>query len=1065
MKFAQFSIKHKVATTLAAILIVLFGYMSYNALPLALMPSMEIKMAVVVTSYSGAGPEEVENLVTRIVESACASVSGLDSLTSTSSEGNSMVMVQFTDDTDLDDAVTDLRDKVSRIEARLPDGADSPSIMKMDPDSMPVVTVGLLGQDLAELQSTAEDDIGPYIERLAGVASVDIAGGYENEVEINTFTDRLDGYGLTVDYIAGILAKENSTIAGGDIESGSQKLNVRTDGEYLSVEEIANTVIPLPAGGTVRLNEIADVALAAQDQDEIAKINGEPGITLSVTKQSGSNTVQVASRIKQAIEAVTADYPGLHWEILSDDSIFINQSVDSAIENIILGVGLAAIVLLFFLKRLKATAVIVVSMPICIVSVFILMRVMGITMNIMSLSGLALGVGMIVDNSIVVLENVFRFRTEGHSRLDSCVKGTGEVSMSIIASTMTTLAVFVPIGLSGGMVGMMFKDFALTIASLIASSLLVALLLVPLLCYLVLDDSGDRRIQSFGGDTKLLEDKPMMRVYRKTLKFLITRRKLSMLISTAMMGVFIVLIIADVMIFGVTLMSDMDESQISITVEMPLGSELEKTEEIADRVVEIAMSTAPEIDTIYYSGGGSSGMNSSGDQASITIQLKDKGERDRTTDEVVTALREATNNIAGAKISMEATSSMGSMTGDALSLEMRGDDYDALMDFGEQVVKAITDQVPDAVEVVSSASERESSVTVRPKRLAAAEFGLTATDIGSAVHSQLTGSTATELSLSGDEITVAVSGDSSIYNNLDSIKNIPISVSSGGTVPLSLVADVAIEQIPQSISREDQSRTVTISGDSQSGNTSKLNQEVNQVLATLTVPEGITIGSGGQMAEMGESFGSLGSSLLVALGLVYFVLAAQYESFLLPIMIMMIMPISLIGSLSGLPLTGNPISMYSIVGVVVLAGTVVNSAIVLVDYIEQRRKNGEDKNTAILNACPRRVRPVLMTTTTTLLGLMPMVFGVGEGSEMMRPMAIVMFAGMIISTVVTLLFTPVYYSLLASLSDGISARRGKHCKHGQRTPRGIAAQEQLEKLKQKGAEFVRRIQNRKDGRK
>ena len=324
MKFAAFSIKHKVATTLAAILVVIFGYLCYAQLPLALMPSMEVKMAVVVTTYSGAGPEEVENLVTRIIESACSSVSGLDELTSTSSEGQSMVSVQFTDETDLDEAVTDLRDKVSRVEGRLPDGADSPSIMKMDPDAMPVVTIGLQGQDLAEMQSIAEDEIGPYLERLSGVASVDISGGYENEVEINTYTDRMEGYGLTVDYIAGILAQENSTVAGGEIQSGSQSLNVRTDGEYLSVDEIANTVIPLPAGGTVRLNEIADVSLAAQDQEQIAKINGESGIVISVTKQTDSNTVQVAERVQQAMEEVMVDYPSLQWEILNDDSIFNN---------------------------------------------------------------------------------------------------------------------------------------------------------------------------------------------------------------------------------------------------------------------------------------------------------------------------------------------------------------------------------------------------------------------------------------------------------------------------------------------------------------------------------------------------------------------------------------------------------------------------------------------------------------------------------------------------------------------------------------------------------------------
>ncbi|MGN1009127.1 MAG: efflux RND transporter permease subunit, partial [Butyricicoccus sp.] len=890
-------------------------------------------------------------------------------LTSTSSEGSSMVMVEFTDDTDLDDAITDLRDKVSRVEARLPDGADSPTIMKMDPDAMPVVTVGLRGQDLAELQALAEDTIGPYVERVAGVASVDVLGGYENEVEINTYPDRMDGYGLTVDYLAGILMQENQTIAGGEVASGSQKLNVRTDGEYLSVEEIANTVIPLPMGGTVRLNEIADVSLAAQDRENIAKINGEEGITIMVTKQSGTNTVQVANAIKQAFEEITSETPGLDWEVLSDDSIFINQSVNSAIQNIIMGVGLAAFVLLVFLRRLKATAVIAVSMPICIVSVFILMNLLDITMNIMSLSGLALGVGMIVDNSIVVLENIFRFRTEGHSRWDACVKGTGEVAMSVIAGTMTTLAVFIPIGLSDGMVGMMFRDFALTIASLIGASLVVALTLVPLLCYIVLDAEDGPQTQSFGADPGLMDNKPFMRRYRGLLKLFITHRKLAMLCSAAMMAGFIALIGLDVALYGVTMTPEMDESEITVSIELPIGSELEKAEELSDRVVDIAMEEIPEIDIIYYSTGG--GMRSTGMSSDVTIQLIDKNDRDRSTDQIAEALRTAVENIAGAEISVSASSSMGSMTGDALSYKLTGDDYDALTDFAELLVDEFS-QIPDAIEVSSSASECENSVTVRMKRLTAAEFGLTATSVGNAVRNQLTGSSATELRMGGDEI------------------------------------------------------TVTVSGDSASGNTMALNQQAQQILNSINIPDGITVSTGGQMGEMGDTFGSLGFSLIVVLGLVYFVLAAQYESFLLPIMIMMIMPISLIGSLVGLPLTGNPISMMAAVGVVILAGTVVNSSIVLVDYIEQRRRRGEDKNTAILTACPRRVLPVMMTTSTTLLGLLPMVFGVGEGSEMMRPMAIVMFAGMIISTIVTLLFTPVYYSILDSIAARIGGVFARH---------------------------------------
>ncbi len=1031
MNIADFCLKHKVTTIMAYVLIVVFGIMGFTSLPLALLPDIELPMAVVYTTYSNAGPQEVENMVTKTIESACASVSGMDEIQSLSSEGSSMVMVTFADGTDMDEAMVDLRDRIDRVKGFLPEDADAPMTMTIDVDAMPVVTVGLKGADLAELQAIAEDDIQPALERIDGVASVDIAGGYENEIAIDTDADRLAGYGLSVSYIAQMLAAENIALPAGEVQSGDQSFSVRTDGEYGSVSDIANTLIPLPTGGTVRLSEVANVYVAPKEQTAIAKIGGEPCITISVNKQSDTNTLQVAERAKDALDEVTALQPTLDWSLLMDQSDMINMTVDSVIQNIVFGVLLAAIVLFVFLRDLGATAVISVSMPICIISVFLIMQVFDITMNMMSLGGIAMGVGMIVDNSIVVLENIFHYRSDGCDRFTSCVEGTKEVALSISASTLTTVAVFLPIGLSGGLSGMMFREFCITICSLLLASLLIALTLVPVLCYALLDRGGKHRMRmpDTGHD---IADRPLMRKYKELLAHFIIHRKKAIIISGAM----IVAFLGSIAIAGVELMPQMDESMVAISVEMPVGSDLEDVSAMADRAVDIALEQVPEIESIYYSTGGASmSTTSTANSASITVNLVDKSDRDRSSQQVADDLRPYMQDLAGAEISVEAsgTMDMSSMTGDAISVTLRGDDYEKLSQTAEQLAGQLA-ALPGAIEVSSSASEQVPEVEITLNRANASRFGLTAATIGQAVRGELSGQTATQLKVNGEEITVTVRGDSRAETSIDALKSVMIPTQTGGSVPLSLVANVETVLAPQSINRLNQSRTVTITGGAaDTVSTAEMSQAVQGVLDTFELPDGITYETGGEMEEMINTFTQLAYALVVALGLVYFVLASQFESFVMPVIIMTILPIGLLGSLFTLPLTGNKISMVAFIGVIMLAGTVVNSSIVLIDYMNIRRKRGEDKDTAILNACPRRVRPVLMTTLTTVLGLLPMVFSNGEGAEMMRPMAIVMITGMVVSTIVTLLFTPVYYSLIDSLTQRVRTRSAE--RHARRLAR------------------------------
>lgn len=1014
MKFAQAFIKHHVMTILLYILVVVFGFYSFQNLPLALMPSMEVPAAVVYATYPGAGPEDIEQQVTKKLEGAVAGLSGLDTLQSTSSENMAMLVIQFTNHTDMDQAMTDLRDKVAQVKSQLPDDASDPTVMSIDIDSMPVVSVALRGNDLASLQSIAEDEIQPALERLDGVASVDISGGYEQEIAVHTDASRLKGYNLTISSIGQQLGADNIAIPGGELDNGSQTLAVRTDGEYSSIDDVKNALISLPAGGTVRLSQIADVSMQPKDQDAISKVDGEECIILSVNKQSGSNTVQIADLAKAEFDSLLKSNDSLQWNIVMDQSDYINMTVDNAIQNIWMGVLFAAIVLFLFLRDFGATMAVTIAMPCCILFTFLIMNVLGITLNMMSLGGITLGVGMIVDNSIVVLENIFTYRADGYDRLDACTKGTGEVIGAVIASTLTTVAVFLPIALSGGMAGMMFKEFCITIVALLLSSLIISVTLVPLLCYFLLGSTKQKSVKPQGSGATPITEKPLSRAYRSSLNSLITHRWAGIALTV----VICIVSVLSVSQAGMELIPEMDEGQVSVTVSMPNGSTMEDTAAIEDRIAAIAVDTIPELEQIYYSTGSSTSIMSSSSGASVTISLVDLDQRDRSSADIAKQLRRDLQDIAGCELTVSTSSTMSMSTDSDISVELTGDDYDQLAETADDLANQIG-ALPDAINVESSAGEQTPRVAVKINRENASRFGLSATAIGGLVRGELTGSTATTLRMNGEEYDVTVAGDEDVATSLDALRSMQIPTMTGGTVPLSMVADVYTELSPQSIVRKNQKETVTITGESESGDSNAIKAAVDDIVAKYELPDGVEVGEGDTAAsQIVETTGTLMLALAVAIMLVYFILATQFNSFSLPIAIMLILPIGLLGSMILLWPTGNHVSMVALLGVIILAGTVVNSSIVLIDYTLQRRQRGEDKNTAILNACPRRVRPVLMTAMTTILGLVPMVCSSGEGSEMMKPMGVVMMTGMVISTIATLFITPVYYSL----TDSVAAR-------------------------------------------
>jgi len=999
---AQFCIRHKVTTILAFVIITIFGAVYTGELQMALLPNMEYPAAYVYAYYNGATPADMEQLVTRPLESAIMTVPGVDSIESSSSDSMTTVQIRYVDGTNIDIAATKLRERFDALS--LPDGCSKPVILNINiSDIMPSAIIALMGDDLTEVQELAENTVAPALERIDGVASVSISGGVTQRIAVQLDGARAAGLGLSNSYISQILMAENLLYPGGEVDNGAQTLTVSTDARLGSLEDVRNVIIPLQTGGTVRLSEIADVTLETSRRSTVAEMNGSTAVVLQVSKQSGANEVATAEAVKTAMEELAARNRAVVWAAPYLASDYINLVVRAALENIVLGVLLAAVVVFLFLRRFGATLAIAVSMPVCILTVFVLMYVCDLTLNMMSLGGIAMGVGMIVDNSIVVLENIYRYAAEGHDRMTACVEGTKEVFLSLTASTLTTVAVFLPLGLTSGLAGMIFKDFCLTIAFLILGSLVISVTLVPLLCYFLLDErrvraQGARRTGGFGDR--------LVAAYRRLLAHFTRHLWQGALISVLLVGVFVATCLSTKMV----LLPDMDMGMVSVDISMPIGSEIEQSAAIAEQAAAIVRREVPEIDSVYYLAEASS--------TQLQLNLVPRSERSRTATQIVNALRAPLSVIAGCEITVSTLDMTAMMSSDDIGIRVTGTDYATLAMIADDLTAQIA-ALPDAVDVSSSLNAQVPQVSVSIRRQAASQYGLTAASVGAAVRAELTGATATSVTIDNREIEVIVRGDGRAAESLDALRSMSVPTPLGSSVPLGAVAEVAVVLAPQTIRRINQSRAVSITGTTVSGDTNAITKQIRAILDAYPMPEGYNAAIGGGYTELRENFHDLTLALIVALGLVYFVLASQFESFVMPVIVMMILPVAFSGALFALPLTGRDLSMISMVALIMLAGTVVNASIILIDYIKQRRDAGESREDAILNACPLRIRPVLMTTLTTILALVPLAFGIGEANEMMSDMGVTMISGMLISTLVTLVFTPVYYCLI----DDIGKKR------------------------------------------
>ncbi len=1024
--FSRASIKRPVTTIMVMLIVILTGIVSFFSLKLDLMPNMDIPVAIVSTTYVGAGPEEIETLVTKPLEESLGTVSNVDTIQSVSSANSSMVIVQFQDGTDIDMAAIDMREKVDMVKGRLPEDCSEPMVLKLDVNSMTGIAVGIKSEslDLNSLYALVDENIASSFEKVEGVASVSIIGGTEGEIQITVDPEKMAGYGVTESSLSSALASENLNYPTGSLKQGTRSLSVRAEGEFTSVEEIAELPISTPTGAVIHVSDIATVELTQKDMTSYALVDGQPSIILYIQKQSNANTVDVSESVAKTIEDVQKTYSQIEVSMLSDTADYITMSIDNMIETAFMAAFLAVVVIFVFLRSGKMSFIIGVSIPTSIVATFALMWSQNMTLNIISMGGLTIGIGMLVDNSIVVLENIYSKMKRGMEPKEASAEGASEVAMAVAASTLTTMGVFIPLTFVQGTMGDLFRDLSLTICFSLACSLVVSLTFVPMACSKLIDPSTIRAEHADKEEPKGILDKVLSRwgkvmtkldsKYRSVLHFCLRNKKKVVAFTCA----FFIATCATLPIVGFDLMPEMDEGSASVSIELPDGTVIEETEKVVDEVIS-RISDIEEIESYYATvGGGGISMTSSGtNSASITMNFVDKNERDKTSKELAMEIEDMLKSIPGCEITASASSSaMGSMGSSAITVRLKGDDSDTLRSFGYDIEELLSG-VDGVRDVTNSAGDPIPEADIIIDRSRASAYGITAGQIANAVSTAINGTVATEFKTGDTEIDVRIKQSDDKIEYMQDLSSITITSPVTGTaVPLSEVADIVMGESSVSISRVDHHKYIDISAEVYGKELSVVQKDIENILKNYNVPEGCTYEYTGTMETMTESFTDLFLVLIVAILLVYMIMAAQFESFIYPLIIMFSLPIAFTGGILGLFVTGNSITVTAFMGFIMLAGMVVNNAIVLVDAANQNVSNkGMNFYDAIEAAGPDRLRPILMTTLTTVLGMVPLWLSNKEGMEMQQGMAIVIIFGLSLSTLVTLIFIPTLYVLVEKL--------------------------------------------------
>ncbi len=1018
MNIARFSVHRPVFTTMVVLIVIILGGISLSHLPVDLMPDISYPTLSISTSYESASPEEIEELVTLPVEQAMAAVPGVEEVSSVSTEGNSNVRVSFTWGTDLDAAANDIRDRLDRVIPRLPEDADRPSLRKFDPASFPILILGASSKlDPIQTRRILEDDIKYRIERVPGVAALDIWGGLEREIHVDINPEKIKALEISLNQVINRIRTANITLPAGTIETGNFEVALRTPGEYKSLEQLRNTTVAVYEGSPVRLWEVADVTDAWARIRRIVRVNGETGIRLSISKQSGTNTVEVAKRVLDELENIGRDIPQIKIIPIIDTSEYIQRSISNVGSAAMFGGLFAVFVLLLFLRNIRSTLIIAAAIPISIIATFMMVYFGGFTLNIMTLGGLALGVGMLVDNAIVVLENIYRMRENKIAPDVAAIRGTEEVTGAIIASTLTTLAIFLPLVFIRGMAGVMFTQLAFVVSFALFCSLGVALTLIPMLTSRFMRPSNmvvtDR--ESLGHKLFRITGDAFRRLelgYKRLLSVALEHRFIVLAVAFLML----VGSLALVPLIGIELMPQSDEGEVRVSAEMEVGTRLAVVDKTMRMIEDVVSREVPEIESVVTSMGGSGWRGGGGHTGNLRISLKPQAERSRSSEEIAADLRNKLSAVPGAVIRTRAGQGLFMLRrmgggGERVEVEIRGYDLDAA-DAIALRVKDIIEEVPGVTDAQISRDIGAPERVITVDRVKAEAMKIAVQDIAETLQTVISGRNSGYYREAGDEFTIRVKLKEAEQRSLREILELTISNQDGQPVVLRNIVSFDPRTGPVQIERKDQERLVTVRANTTGRDMGSILDDIRHELQRVPVPRGMSINFGGDYEEQQEAFFELAIGLFLALVLVYMVMACLYESLRDPFVVMFSVPLAIIGVMLMLFLTNTTFNMQSFIGCIMLAGIVVNNAILLVDYTNLlRREEKMELREAIMEAGRRRLRPILMTALTTIIGLMPLALGLGEGGEAQAPMARTVIGGLLSSTLITLVVVPVVYSI------------------------------------------------------
>ncbi|MEN6371406.1 MAG: efflux RND transporter permease subunit [Armatimonadota bacterium] len=1087
MWLTNVSIKRPVFILMVVLALIVLGFTARQKMPEELTPKVDLPYITVSTIYAGAGPQEIETLVTKPVEDAVGSTSGLKNITSYSQDGISVVVLEFELGTNSDTAAADVRDKLSAIRSTLPDDIEEPSVTKVDIGAQPIITMALRSSNMSgrDLRILADKTIREKLSSVRGAAAVYVEGGEEREVAVSIDRDRLQAYGLSINQVAQEMAAENLNLPSGSIKEGSggkemRSYAVRTVGEFKDANEIANIKLQVPGGGTVRLGDIATVQDTVKEPEQLVRLNGKSAVIISVQKQSDANTVEVADGVKKDIDffngykdkqgnQVKGQLPaGTKLIITNDDSQYVKDSLHDVNESLLEGIILVILIVFLFLHSGRATMIVAIAIPTSLVATFLPISSFGFTMNMMTMLALSLCVGILVDDSIVVLENIERHVRKGEAPPEAALNGRSEIGLAAIAITLVDVVVFVPIAFMGGIVGQFFRQFGITIATATLFSLFMSFTLTPMLASRWLRSKEDEEAteeRAHHTRTGHIFDKveafysKLDKGYRGVLSWALENR--AMVVAIGIISLFTVLAMMPVptkfriivaviaaavplliaafnpkvksvaLIFGATMvflalfvhfpiggefMPETDQGKVQVSVELPAGSGLDATDKVVRQIENIL---AHKKGVQYYQssiGSSSSGhfSTSSGSQyATINVKLLDKGkERPMSQDEFITQLSQDTALIPGATIRVSSEGQMGP-SGQPIQMEISGSNMDEMVMVADQV-QAKMAKVPGVINIKNSWELGKPELQITVDRLRAADHGMSVAQVASAVRTSIVGNTNAKLRDQGDEYDIRVQLAKPERESVEDVSNVIVGSQGGAPVYLRDVADVKLSAAPNKIDRKNRQRLITVGANIDTGAGYKLANVQNQINKALkNVQTGSTmIKVGGSSEMMNESFGYMISALFLAIALVYMLMGALFESFITPLVIMFSLPQAMIGALLALMITGYTISIVTMIGIIMLVGLVTKNAILLIDYTNTLRERGLSRNEAVLEAGPTRLRPIMMTTLAMVGGMMPTALALAKGSEWRAPMAVAVIGGLILSTLLTLLVIPTTYTIV-----------------------------------------------------